>query len=266
MKKKIGFVFYHEYEEMWKDGLYAALLELSKKYNIEMFNLNSTTPKVTDLTGCDFVLAWGAFGSKPDIFLRETLGNSTRQGLCIAGNAVAPYDTRFYDVLFYETDWYKPQIETHPHIIKAFGVNSKIFKPIRRKKVWDWITVGAFALWKRQELITRRWGLKLAVGEIQKGNPRESLMIVSKLLASGVMISDMVSPETLADLYNMSEAFYMPADIYGGGERTVLEARSCGIPVHIEPDNPKLQEILDGPILNELDYAKQLEKGIEACL
>jgi hypothetical protein len=34
-----------------------------------------------------------------------------------------------YDVLFYETEWYRPFIDHHPRKHRAFGINTNIYKP-----------------------------------------------------------------------------------------------------------------------------------------
>ncbi len=265
MKKTINFIFDHEYEDKWKDGLYGALMHMSYDYKINFNNLRTRVPTQAEISDCDFILGWGAFNSSADRFI-QSLNTPLPKGLCIAGVAAPPVGMDRYNVLFYETDWYKPQIQTHPHKIKAFGINSKIYRPAKRRKVWDWMTVGAFSTWKRQEKLLNKDGTKLAIGEIQRGNPQESLRIVAKLLAGGAMVSDMVAPEVLAEFYQMSERVYIPADIFGGGERAVLEARSCGIPVVVESDNPKLLELTKGDLPNEIDYANQLIKGVESCL
>ena len=109
-------------------------------------------------------------------------------------------------------------------------------------------------------------GTKLVVGEIQKDNWQESFDIISDLLLAGVGISDMLYPTKLRNIYNCSETVYVPADINGGGERCVLEARACGRPVDVEEDNLKLKELVDGPIFDQHYYAKELKKGIESCL
>jgi hypothetical protein len=262
MKSQILFVYEHEYPDLWQDGLFAALELLSYDFNITLHNLFYQSSPV----GCsdyDFILGWGAFGSYVDKVMRTL---KRPRGLCIAGNAVPPTNILDYDALFYETEWFRPQIENHPRIIHAFGTNTSIYKPRRSEKLWDCVTVGAFALWKRQNLMLSKSGLKLAIGEIQKGNAQESYAIISQLLSNGVMVSNMVSPETLAKIYNMSKLVYIPADINGGGERAVLEARACGVPVEVELDNPKLKELLSCDLYTEQYYAKQLKEGIELCL
>ena len=76
----------------------------------------------------------------------------------------------------------------------------------------------------------------------------------------------MVEPETLDKIYHAARCVYIPAEVGGGGERAILEARSCGISVEVENDNPKLKELLTCPIWDECYYAEQLRKGILSCL
>ena len=33
-----------------------------------------------------------------------------------------------YDILFYETEWYRPAIQHHPRTRRAFGINTNIYK------------------------------------------------------------------------------------------------------------------------------------------
>ena len=105
-------------------------------------------------------------------------------------------------------------------------------------------------------------GHKLAIGEIQKDNMQESGRIISDLLTDNIMISDMVPVEQLCKIYNASRRVYIPADINGGGERAVLEARACGRPVEVEFDNPKLRELQNSIIWSHYYYADQLQLGI----
>jgi hypothetical protein len=243
-----------EHDFLWKDGLWAALQTL----DFQMINLQKTQ----EIPECEYVLAWGGFQSHAEKFVRDLKHKDSKLkiGLCIGGNATIPYTIGDWDILFYETDWYRPQISAHPNIVKAFGVNTDIFKPIKTEKIWDCITVGAFANWKRLHLLKKKRGYRLAVGDIQKGNTEESMAIVNDLLSDGVCISDMVDQYTLAKIYNSAKKVYVPAQIIGGGERTVWEAKACGVEVECEPDNPKLQELIDSPVKDHLYYAEQLKK------
>ncbi len=260
-KPKILFVFRHEFEDLWRDGLWKAIQLLSYDFEITLCNLFKE--EIAGVSDYDFILGWGAFNGSVDNAIHDI---PTPRGLCIAGVSPRPLWYKNYDVLFYETDWFLPNISEHPNTIKAFGINTDIYKPMNMPKIWDYITVGAFALWKRQRYLLNKAGSKLAVGEVQTNNMSESMLIISALLDGGVMISNMVSPEALAVFYNMSEVAYIPADVFGGGERAVLEARACGIVVDVEDDNPKLQELVESPIYSHNDYYESLKKGIQGCL
>jgi hypothetical protein len=272
-KYKLLFVYDHPNPDMWLDGLSAALdlleedLEVSK---INLYGIPNPSRQVVITENPDFVLGWGAFGSKVDEFVHPygTRVNC-RIGLCIGGNAMPPTSASFYDVLFYETKWYRPQIDFHPNIVQAFGVNTDIYTPmdIPTPIVWDYIGVGALANWKRWEKMGDKEGNRLVIGEYQTGNEQESLEIARNLLKKGVMVSNMVSPFELSLLYQYSRALYIPSTVLGGGERAVLEARSMGLSVEIEPDNDKLKELVEmEKIPSHIDYSKQLKNGILSVL
>lgn len=67
---------------------------------------------MADLENADedtnFILAWGAFHSKPEEATRLYKQHypKIKIGLCIGGNANPPYDVDIWDILFYETRWY----------------------------------------------------------------------------------------------------------------------------------------------------------------
>lgn len=261
-------MFDHKNENLWRDGLWAALNLLKDTFNIQFHNLKNASP-VVDFNGFDFILGWGGFNSPVDHFLHKLKDSYSnyKYGLCIGGNAFPPIFDGQYDVLFYETEWYKPFIQSHPNIVHAFGINSNIYNPWKEAPIiWDWLSVGAFAYWKRHERILMKSGTRLVVGEIQRDNWQESFDIISDLLLNGVGVTDMLYPTKLRNIYNCSGTVYIPADINGGGERAVLEARACGRPVEVEEDNPKLKELLNCQIWDEKYYANQLKKGVKSCL
>lgn len=267
-KPKVLFVYDHKKPEYWMDGLWSALNLLEEDFEVYKYNFSVPLKDTLDYRSADFILGWGAFNSQVDIHLQNGVYN-VKKGLCIAGNTFPPTGADSYDVLFYETKWYRPQINFHPNIVHAFGVNTDIFfKPdIPTPIIWDYISVGAFASWKRFDMMKNKKGTRLVIGEYQKDNEQESGSITLDLLKSGIMVSDMVHPFDLAHYYQFSRTLYMPSNIYGGGERAVLEARSCGLNVEIEDDNPKLKELLDvTPIPDHIHYAKKLKEGILSVL
>jgi len=268
-KPKVLFVFDNPNEKYWYDGLYMALQELGKDFDITKFNLAFSNDFVAPDEEYDFFLGWGAFNSSVDHWMTGGGKDDKKIGLCIAGNTFPPTGANNYDVLFYETKWYRPQIAFHKNIVHAFGVNTDLFfkSDIVSPIVWDYIGVGALADWKRWDKMKDKKGTRLVVGEYQKGNEEESSRIALDLIRNGITVSDMVSPFDLSNLYNWSRTLYMPSNVNGGGERAILEARSCGLNVEIEDDNPKLKEVLEwDPIPDYKWYAAQIKKGIESVL
>ena len=154
------------------DGLWAALNLLEEECEITKDNLKGD--KAHYFGDYDFVLGWGAFGSGVDRIIQQTKlsGDKTKVGLCIAGNANPPEGANNYDILFYETKWYRPQIDFHDNIWQAFGVNTDLFDKtdLVMPVVWDYIGVGALANWKRWYRMTKKQGNRLVGGEYQKGN------------------------------------------------------------------------------------------------
>jgi len=260
MEKKLLFVFDFKYPEtfLMGSGLWAAIELLQQDFAIEKINIAVEKPHETL---SDFVLGWGAFNSRVDRML-QTLPSDIPKGLCIAGNSFPPDGMEKYNVLFHETMFGKEQIKNHPHTVHAFGVNTDIYWGHSSVKIWDYLTVGAFASWKRQNLLIKKTGTRFAIGEIQKGNISESMNIIAELLLEGIGISDMVMPENLAKIYKLAKVVYIPANSNGGGERAVLEARACRIPVEVESDNPKLIELTKSPLWDQWYYMEQLKKGI----
>lgn len=253
--KKILFVYHHKYPEYWKDGLWWAIKELGEHYNVSWLNLADNQKEVSK-SSFDFVLGWGAFGSPADKFLQTVIG--IPRGLCLGGNAVpVPDYAKNYQVIFYETDWVRENYLTGlSNCKKAFGVNTKIFKKLDLPKIWDYLSVGSFSYWKHLDKLKDKKGVRLCVGEVQKDNLVESIDITSDLVSNDIGVSGMLIPEKLNLIYNLSKTVYLPADINGGGERAVLEARACGCQVEVE--NPKLKELVNCKIPTEKHYFNML--------
>lgn len=266
-RPKLLFVYDLDPKIQWMDGLWAALNLLEEDFEIEKINFGVSAPTRNPfiLDEPDFVLGWGGFNSSVDKYLQKS---SSKKGLCIGGNAFPPDGADNYDVLFYETKWYRPQINFHKNIVHAFGVNTDIFSPspIPTPIVWDYIGAGCLAKWKRWNKMSHKTGSRLVVGDYQSANENESAIIALDLIKHGVMVSDKVNPYDLANYLQWSRTAYVPAELIGGGERFVLEARACGLNVEIEDDNPKLAELLQSPIYDQYYYAKQLKEGILSVL
>ena len=70
-------------------------------------------------------------------------------------------------------------------------------------------------------------------------------------------------------VYAASKRVLMAATDLGGGERVVLEARACGVPVEaieLADDNPRLTEFLTCPIFDTAFYAARFAFGIRTAV
>lgn len=269
--KKLLFVFDHPNEDLWMDGLYKALIELEKDFEIVRLNLQKADNTVEiEVMDFDFILGWGGFNSKVDHWMMAHMQHPAKKGLCIGGNSFAPHSANSYDILFCETNYIK-DVYLRGIVakkVKAFGVNTDIYftSDMPSPMVWDYLGVGSFSWWKRWDKMIGKKGSRLVVGEYQKGNEQESLLIIRDLVYNGVMVSPMVSPFDLSNIYQWSRTVYIPADINGGGERAIWEAKACGCRVEVESDNPKLQELVHEEVLDHKAYAKSLKDGIYSML
>lgn len=279
--KKILFLYYLEpkLENKWNDGLAIALNILGSNGNFIIKKHNLLKEKeIHSINSFDFILGWGGFESPVDKKIKEIkkeIGIPT--GLCIGGNAFPVRKDKTYDVLFYETTWFFNQVKWHPHALRAFGINSEIFYEYQADEcshyslrenypLYDYVSAGSLSNWKRHEKIINKPGNKLVIGQFQENNLKESLEIANKLILNGVAVSDQVDSWQLALIFNLSENVYVPANIIGGGERVVWEAKACGANVEIENDNPKLKSLLNESVKDEYWYYRQLKKGILYCL
>jgi hypothetical protein len=263
MKPKLLFLYELADNLYAQDGLHSAIEILREEFDITKANIKEGIP---ELSGYDYVLGHGGWSGSVDNLIKANLNVIPKCGLCIGGNINPPESPFLYSSLFCETRWYLSQIKEHPNARVAFGINTNIFYPTDKTNVFDYLGVGSLAKWKRWELMGKKRGLKLVVGEFQKDNPIESMVIVGALMAFKVGVLPNVDPYTLSKLYNASKKVYIPSTDYGGGERSVWEAKSCGVDVECEPDNLKLKELIDSPVKSHIDYAKELSIGINKCL
>lgn len=266
----------------WNDGLRAALQVLSEKYGwvIDFYNLPSLkTAQITqdEIDSYDFALYWGGFLQKQH--QRKVFKKS---GLCFAGGPTHSKFASNFDVIFAESAIDEVELKQNgSYVVKAFGTNTKLFKPNpQQPKLFDYLYPAAFAKWKRHDLFfdyvsSRSHGTgsqtALAVGYIQPNN--HEYECVQVCLDNGIGVMPWIPAEALVWLYNASREVVLAADPNGGCQRSVLEAKACGIPVTVlNQQHPKLVELQDlsrEEVLtnwSEEAYAEQLKLGIETVI
>lgn len=192
---------------------------------------------------------------------KSKLKSKNKLGLFISSSNVIPNEKQLsiYNILFYETNWYYnyAKLNRHPNTHHAFGIDTNIMKPKNVEKCYDVIFVGNICRYKRPLNILNLSGSKICVGF------KTDQRIINILLKNNVDIVEFINYDKLVDYYNKSKLCYIPCALHGGGERAVLEARSCGIPVKIENDNPKLKELCESDIYTSEYYANQIDIGIK---
>lgn len=250
----------------WNDGFVDAIHLLNANYSISWINIEVDNISEDTLNEFDFLLVKSNWNWGPDKFLRENFKNlKVKKGIAISGVNIPPLykDSLYYDVLWYETNWYKKLLVNHPNIYHGFGINKNALIAIPNNPIYDYITLGAFSPIKRMELLLDVKGTVLVIGE--KYESIDSEKIIQQLMnKNNITIKPFVEYSKLSIFFSQAKTLYIPATIFGGGERAILEARHCGLQIKIEKDNPKLKELLTSPIWDSEYYCNQLEKGIKS--
>ena len=246
--------------DKFEDGFTKAIeiLNRNEEYKVEIVNI-FTNPDL-DFENYDFVCFkegfWGKIKGK---YLQKVNREVSKVVLFISSSTAIPDEKELslYDILFYETKWYYnyANLKRHSNAYHAFGVNRDIMKPRNLTKEYDLIFVGTITDYKRPLNILKYPGKKLCLGFKQNSE------LVKELLENDVEVKDFVGYEELSKYYNKSKMCYVPCNTHGGGERAVLEARSCGIPVVIEEDNKKLLELTKSEIYSSKYYAEKIILG-----
>lgn len=260
-----------EHAFYWRDGLYGALKELEKDWEVKYLNVweNPSWEEEFMKYDADFTLGWGGVSSPhfPKVYAKLSKG-----GWCLGGGS--PNDSQYdkFGVVFVENESYLVK----PNYRLAFGTNTDTFYEFSQPKMFDAIYPAAFANWKHQELfadICERENLRgLAVGYKQEQNEEESIHLMNYCLVKGVAVMDWVPANSLNYLYNMSKEVIITADASGGCERAILEAKAVGLPVRVVSNSEKLhkwnsysrEEIRDK--WNHVEYARMLREGINEVI
>ena len=287
MKKKILFIFDMppEHEVGWFDGLWASLQLLKEDCELTTVNIsrsldsqykegfhygNSRYSKMDDfIIQCGFsfdvVICWSSPTSNL-VRLLLLLESKAKLVLCFGGGPINHSLLHKFDLVFVEEDWTLSQMRALGiNAQLAFGTNTQIFKPMNLNKRWNVIYPAAFALWKNHKEFTRivkeaQLLPTLVVGYMQPNDHEKECYQVC--IDNSIDVLPHVSSNVLAYLYNMSRKVIVTADIMGGGQRTILEALSCGIEVEQKYLNERLLSVINRGLLTEIDYYNSIKKYI----
>jgi hypothetical protein len=237
----------------WKDGYTSAIDILRETHEVTDCNLARHKP---DFSLFDIVIVKSNWGWIVDKYFIEN--RSTFKGksiIMISGSAPLPPHHSIYDVLMYETDWYRSKyLQGLTNTIQGFGIDTSIMKPLKYKRKYDWIGAGKIIPAKMFHTIKESNGV--VVGE------KTDINCINQIHANGNITMDYVDYKSLCSLINKSKVAYLPMNVNSGGERFLLEAMACGIDTIIR-DNPKLENLKEQGVLSHIWYAEQLEKAIQ---
>jgi len=243
----------------WNDGFAEAIRMLmsNENYKIDFINVNDNI--TINFKEYDLILFKESFnGAIYNKYIKYI--TSAKIGLFISSSNIIPTDVEIhkYDILFYETYWYYyyANLKRHSLSFHAFGINSNVMKPQQCEKIYDNIFVGAIIDFKNPLKMINKPGNNLCIGNVIDKN------IEVQLKNNNVIVEDYVDYLSLSNKYNQSKKCFLPCSLHGGGERAVLEARSCNIEVEIDENNDKLKELLNSPIYNQDYYYSQILLGL----
>jgi len=251
--------------QYWNDGFVAAIQSLSANWEIDWVHAGSRVP-VALFGRYHAILVKSNWGWVVDAKIQKWKSFISSPCFLVLSGSLPPpgeKEIQTYTHVFYESRWYETYCHCFPSSSYAFGVNTDVYMPGRREKRWDLIGIGALKSYKRWERFAKRPGRKLIVGDT---HGREAPAIRKYLERNGVEVQGFQKPESLRELILASHKAYIPAEVQGGGERAVWEARACGIPVEVESDNPKLTEFLSGPVRSHWDYAQAIDEQLKTLL
>lgn len=231
----------------WEDGLKMALLALGGKYDYDVIvivddDTSHIYDRLRDIQP-DIILAWGSLDRPSFAGVREFADVTA---LCFAGGpTVHPHSDNF-DVIFVENDSYYEDFKKQgKNVVKAFGTNDELFRPLDTYTHFRTFYPAAFAKWKRHELFWPAAGKTgIACGKILS-NPID-FPVYQEGLRSGSIVLPQLPYRALVYLYNQAYCTLITASSIGGSQRAVLESMACNIPPIVMSDNEKTSEyVLD---------------------
>lgn len=222
----------------WKDGLAAAVKELSNRFEVGVFtDTKYTIPHeyfdirpISEINDPDAILIWGDM-TRPHIPKLAELGKP--MAICFAGGELFTGYEEMFDHIFVESEVYRQAYADKDLPVSiAFGTNTELFKPIPEQHVvFDVFFPATYALWKRHSLLAQATqGLKVCTSGYMYPDSweKECYEVMEK---SGALVLPHLAPEALVRLYSAASCVVVPSKSSGGSQRTVLEALACEVPV-----------------------------------
>lgn len=252
---KIAFVWYWDKASVtkpnWRDGLRAAIEEISKKHDVHWF-LDKNVPDPKEKW--DGIIFWDDSNSG---FFEHLDNYDCPKALCLTTDPQNFNNLRKLNAVYCEsTPVYNAVRAQGIRAIKAFGTDTNFFCPdetYQTKRDLQYFYPATFSPWKRQGDIAYLGDKLTCVGTVQPDGDFDKL----KCIDSGVQVEEGYFPaEKIRDYYRRAQNVIIPA--VHGSERTVLEAMACDIlPEVTNPANIKAQSYINEYKLSEAKTPRQ---------
>lgn len=230
--KRLAFIWYwgraKEIYPNWRDGLRAALEELSKQFPVDMF-LGELRPR----DEYEFILFWGDSNCP---FFDGIEKYKAKKGIILTTDPVNFDNLRKLDVVFCEsTPVYEACRAQGLRAVKAFGTDTNFYKPTKIDRDIEYFYPATFSdNWKRQQDIAYLGEKLTCVGTVQEDG-KNAFELCKKM---GVQIHEgYFEPSIIKDMYLRAKNVIIPA--IHGSERTCLEAMSMNIVPTVNPQNKR---------------------------
>lgn len=226
----------------WRDGLWAAMQEIEAQGHDVEYLEPDTEPRYDT----DIVLYWEApctLAGKDAEKYRFVQELNYPKALLFAGGQVRAEWLEGFDLFFVESAINEAEFGALGKPWKrAFGVNTRLFKPEAQPKVFDGFMQATYAGWKRHNLFAEALGSHGATaGRIQD----HERWCYDNCVQRGVLALPELSAEATVSMINGSYTVVNTAEFWGGGQRCTLEAMACGVPPIVMEDSPKNREFVE---------------------
>jgi hypothetical protein len=240
--------------------------------------VEGVVPKDYDpLRLADVVYVKSNFGWFVDTYFRKYVSNMPNgmrrpKIVLLVSGVVPPSKPEFYDAFVYEVSFYERFIKHLPQPrLHGFGIDTRFMRrPTaverkKHKKKFDFVWVGQLGDYKRA-----RWVLS------ETPRDAKTLVICTSVNDKQLYRALEKSPKVAllrAQTYDglrarlwESKAAFITMPTGGGGERLVLEARACGLPLYVAKDNTKLLDLATGPLYDIYYYALRILQAADLVL
>lgn len=250
--KKFEKVYVFSYAREWVDGLPPNVKVISNKYNLHRFIYGLLLPFLSYriIKKCDIFRAYHILGTMPAIVSKIFFNKNYVFNYGYDYVEFAKIERKLLQILlikiisplaFFTTSKIiattKLAFQFIPQYKSVFipnGVDTKLFKPIRKKTKrarLQLLNVGRFEPQKNQiNLVKATRGINADLLLVGNGSLKTKLIDEARKSRVNIKILEKVDNSKLPHIYNDADIFVLPS-LTEGPVKVLIEAMSCGLPV-----------------------------------